>query len=1450
MLGKFSVKKPYTVLVAVILVIVLGVVSFTKMSTDLLPSISLPYVIVMTPYPGASPETVEMVVTKPVEASMATVSNIEGISSVSSENYSTVILEFAQSADMNAASLEIRENLDQIKSYWDDSVGSPIIMKLNPDMLPVMIAAVGNTGMTDAQVSDMTQNVVIPELESIEGVASASATGLFEESVNVIIRQEKIDAINKQVFAHIDDEMKDAEQELADGRQEIYDGQADLAEARAELEDSKQELVDNQQELDDNSAELEENKQKLADGKAEIAENKAKLEEGKSELANKKGETTAQLAAAETEILTAKTELEATKVHLTLEIATAKASIEAAQGMMVQLDEGIKKYNEAKQAVDRINDLVTKLDNVQAPTVPAPDSGNTPDSGIISDSGIASDSGATPDSGITLDPGSTPGTSQEITVGNVLTGEELAAIAQLLEQDVSWVSGKTVGTLKQALIAKKDGINAELEKMGDLQSQRAELEANISMQSAAISAMSTQLSVIEENMSSLDKALEQIYAGNLTAAIEFANAQTTISVGEMQLSAAETQLEASEAQLEAGEEQLKAGQEQIDSAWEQIQDGEEQLKDSAEQLKDALQQILDGEEELEEARVDAYNQADMNDILTVDTVKSLLAAQNFSMPAGYVTEEGIDYLVRVGDKPEDIEELKKMPLLNPEMDGVDIITLEDVADVFMTDNSEEIYANVNGAPGIMITIQKQTGYSTGDVSDRILDKFEELKEENEDLILITLMDQGIYIDLVMDSIINNVLFGAILAVLILILFLKDWRPTAVVACSIPVSLITAIVCMYFSGVTLNVISLSGLALGVGMLVDNSIVVIENIFRMRSEGYSAKEAAIEGAGEVAGAIMASTLTTVCVFLPIVFTEGIVRQLFVDMGLTIAYSLFASLLIALTVVPAMSAGVFSKVKPQKEGKVFGGLIKGYSKVLELSLRFKPIVFVLVLVLLVISAKAAFSKGTAFMPDMDSTQITMTLSLPKDTPLSQTADVTDSVIDRLREMEDVTDVGAMASTSSLSMLSGGGNSSTNETVVYISLREDKEKDNVEIAHDIRENIADILDANQAEAAIETSTMDMSALGGSGIVVQVKGRELDTLQEIAKDIAAIVEGVEGTAEVSDGLEEATGELRIVIDRQKAIEHGITVAQAFQQIQAKLADAASATTLETEIEEYSVYVKHANDIELTRKLVKDLELDHTKQDGKKEKIKLSDIAVFESTEAPKSVNRVDQTRYISVSASIAEGYNVGFVSDDVEAALKDYDMPEGYSYTMSGENETINDAMEQVFLMLVLALIFMYLIMVAQFQSLLSPFIIMFTIPLAFTGGLLGLYVSGSEVSVIALIGFVMLSGIIVNNGIVLVDYINQLRAGGMKKRDAIITAGRTRIRPVLMTALTTILALSTMAFSDDMGADMSKPMSVVTIGGLIYGTLLTLIVIPCIYDVFMREKNKTGSIEADENE
>ena len=1139
MISKFSVKKPYTVLVGVVLAIVLGVVSFTRMTTDLMPNISLPYVIVMTAYPGASPETVESVVTQPVEASMATVSNIENINSISSENYSMVILEFAQSTDMNAVSLEIRESLDQNKSYWDDSVGNPIIMKLNPDMLPVMIAAVGVEGMDYGEISTYVQNSIMPDLESIEGVASVSASGLLEESVNVIIRQEKIDAVNGLVHAAIDGKMKDAAEGLADARKGLEEGKKELEAGRKELE------------------------------------------------------------------------------------------------------EGRKALEEAK---------------------------------------------------------------------NAFGGAPIPAAVQ--------------------------------------------------------------------------------------------------------------------AELAAKQQALEAAEKELESAQQQLADGERELEES--------------EKAFEDARNAAYEQADMGKVLTVDTIKGLLTAQNFSMPAGYVTEEGISYLVRVGDKPSTVEELEALPLIDLHMEGVPVITLGDAADVFYTDNSDSIYTNVDGSAGVMLTIQKQTGYSTGEVSDRLLKRFESLMQENSGLSLITLMDQGVYIDLVMDSILNNILFGGLLAIVILILFLKDLRPTVVVAFSIPVSLVTAIVCMYFSGVTLNVISLSGLALGIGMLVDNSIVVIENIYRLRSEGRSVKEAAMEGAREVTGAIIASTLTTVCVFLPIVFTEGITRQLFVDMGLTIGYSLLASLVIALTVVPAMSSKILARGGQKKEGRIFGGFVKGYEKLLKASLKVKPLVLLLVVALLAASIYLAFTNGTAFMPDMDSTQMTVSVTLPDDATLADTSELTDKVVDAILSIEDVQNVGAMAKGSTMSMLGGGGNASTTATTVYVVTKEDKSMSNEEIADIILEKTAGL----EAEITVDTSSMDMSAMGGSGISIQVRGRDIDTLQRIAGEVAAIIEGVEGTVNVSDGLEEADEELRVAVKREEAVKYGITVAQVFSQLYAKLADANAATTLEAAAKDYSVYVMNGSDIELTRELLQELEVDGKDENGESIKVPLSSIADFEAASSLTSISRADQTRYISVSAAIADGYNVGLVSADVEERLADYRTPDGYDLVFSGENEMIVDAMQQIVLMLVLAVVFMYLIMVAQFQSLLSPFIIMFTIPLAFTGGFFGLFFSGSEVSVVAMIGFVMLAGIIVNNGIVLIDYMNQLRERGMEKREAILTAGRTRLRPVLMTALTTILALSTMVFSNDMGSEMAKPMALVTIGGLLYGTLLTLVVIPCIYDILSRNKKKPAPL------
>ena len=1405
MFGKFSVRKPYTVLVAVVLVIVLGIVSFTKMTSDLLPNISFPYVLVMTTYPGASPETVEMVVTKPVESSMATVSNIEEISSVSNENYSMVILQFAQSADMNAVSLEIRENLDQIRSYWDDSVGNPIIMKINPDMLPVMIAAVGGKDMSAAEITDLTNDTIVPELESIEGVASVSGMGLLEESVNVIIRQEKIDAVNEQVFDSIDKEIDENLAELQENKQDIYDGQAELENAKRDLADSEAELAQKQQELNDSKAELENSKKELADGRNELADKKSQLESGKTELNSKKDATTKQLAEAETKLLTAKADAEAAKTHLQLEIQTAEATVKGLDSGIEQAQAGVQMLEQAITAVNGIDATITMLDQI----------------------------------------------GDGMTFGN-LTSDQQENISQLcISAGISApTADTTMGEIKASLSQVKAGIlgSANVNDVSELQTKKSDLESTITdlesqkaMAAAPIDQYKSALSEVEGNIGKLDSALTELYQGNLQAAIEFANAQTTISLGEMQIASAESGLDSAQKQLEAGEEQIKSGQEQLDAGADQIKEGYDQINDNAEQLADALEQILDGEEQIEEAREDAYDQADMNGILTVDTVEQLLAAQNFSMPAGYVTEDGISYLIRVGDKPDTVEELKAMPILNVDMDGVDVITLGDVADVFMTDNSADIYTNVNGEPGILLTMQKQTGYSTGEVSDKILARFDELLEQNENLMLITLMDQGIYIDMVTDSIFNNIIFGAGLAILILLLFLRDIRPTAVIACSIPISIVAAVVCMYFSGVTLNVISLSGLALGIGMLVDNSIVVIENIYRLRSEGASVTEAAIEGTREVAGAIAASTLTTVCVFLPIVFTEGITRQLFVDMGLTIGYSLGASLIVALTVVPAMSSKILVKTKEQKESRFFNGLMNGYGKVLDWSLKHKAVIFIGVLVLLVGSALASLSKGTAFMPTMESTQMTITLELPDTTPLSETAEVTDRVVEILRNMEDVEDVGAMASTSSMGSLMGGSaDSSTHETSIYLTTVEKPKLNNKELSNAIEEQTAQLCEETGAELSIETSMMDMSALGGDGISIQVRGRDLDTLQQIAKEVAAIVEATEGTAKVSDGLEEATGEMRILIDRDKAMDQGLTVAEVYQQIAAKLKDASSATTFETTAKEYEVYVKNANDMELTRKLVQDLIIEKTDKDNKKVEIPLKDIAAFENTISPKSVSRTEQNRYIAVSASIADGYNVGLVSRKLEQNLADYEVPEGYSLVMEGENEMIVDAMQQLMLMLLLAVIFMYLIMVAQFQSLKSPFIIMFTIPLAFTGGFLGLFLGNCEVSVVAVIGFVMLAGIIVNNGIVIVDYMNQLIAQGMEKHEAILQAGRTRLRPVLMTALTTILGLLPMVFGTDMGAAMGKPMAIVTVGGLLYGTLLTLLVVPCIYDLMNSRKTR----------
>lgn len=1316
-------------MVGIVLVIILGVVSLSKMSTDLLPSMNLPYAIVVTTYPGASPEQVENTVTQPIEAAMASTSNIKNISSNSSNNMSMVILEFEQTANMDSVTVEMRESLDQISGYWPDTVGNPIIMKLNPDMMPIMIAAVEVEGMDSLEISDFTDSDLIPEIESVEGVASVTGTGLIEESIQVTLNQKKIDAINEKITASLDEKFSDAEEELSSAEHEISSGKNELSSGQTEMANQ---ISDAQNQLNDKKIELFQTETDLKNKLAELQGTKTQTENGITGLRELQGQVQT--------LIESKGKL--------------KEGIAMLQEQMKQLESQSKKLQEQAEK------LQEQLEQIQA-----------------------------------------------------LPPEQQEQMQEELEQ---------MQAQQEQMQAQQEQMRAQQEQM---QIKLEELQSQLEQVEGGLTQIKTQLATQEGSTITGDSTDEQLmnYISTSLAQAEQGLNQinegiTAIEAGLQSVAEGKTTINDTLATL--NQNQI-TGSVEMGSASAQLASGEEKLKES--------------KETFEEQKKEAYDAADLNNILTMETLTNLLTAQNFSMPAGYMTDEGERYMVRVGDAVDSIEALKNMVLMDLGMDGIEVIHMSDVADIAVVDNSSESYAKLNGQPGVMLSIEKQTGYSTGDVTKRIYQKIDSLKKNNENLEVSVLMDQGVYIDMIVDSVLNNMIFGAILAIIILLLFLKDIRPTLVIAVSIPISVVFAVVLMYFSGVTLNMISLSGLALGIGMLVDNSIVVIENIYRMRNEGFSSRKAAVEGAKQVSGAITASTLTTVCVFAPIVFTEGITRQLFVDMGLTIAYALLASLIIALTFVPMMGSNMLKKTKDRKH-PWFDKFQEGYGSILERLLRFKPLVLLVMIALLVVSIKAATSKGTAFMPDMESTQMSVEITPPEEGKFEDACKLADEVTEKIQTIADVESVGAMAGGGGIATSMMGGSGSGNNISLYIILKEDKELTNDEIA----KQITDLTKDMEGEINISSSNMDMGALAGEGLSIRIKGRDLDRLQEIAKEVSEIVGQVEGTIDVSDGMEETEHEFRIVVDKEKAAQYGMTVAQIYQIVYEQMENDVSDGTISTDIKDYDVYLESVEQSEASIKSLKNLTFTYTdKESGEEKEISIAEVAKFEQLESLTSITRDGQERYVTVSAGIGEGYNVGLVGDEVNKAIADFELPEGYSIEMTGENETINEAMEQLMLMLILAVAFIYLIMVAQFQSLKAPFIILFTIPLALTGGFLALFLTNSEISIIAMIGFVMLVGIIVNNGIVMVEYINQLRREGMDKKEAIVIAGKTRLRPILMTAMTTILAMSTTAFGNDMGSDMSRPMAVVTIGGMIYGTLMTLVVVPCIYDLFYSNRS-----------
>lgn len=1412
-MSKFSVKKPLTVFVAVIAVLVLGVVAYTRMTPDLLPNMDFPYVMIMTPYPGASPEKVEAEITKPMEQAMSTLEHIKTVSSNSGENASMVMLEFEESVNMDTIGVDIQQKITQLSANWDEAVSSPYVLKINPSMLPVEVAALSMEGMDTIALTEFVDDTLMNKLEGIPGVARISATGKIQSQLHVILDQGKIDDLNQRIADTINGNLDEAAEELADKKQDLQGAKGQMSSAQSKLEQGADAVIQGEQQLKEKKKEL-----------------LAAQKELQTQLTKLRAERVALAGSYETLRL-----LNDQVVQLERQAQDVQAQIGVLDGLLAEQQEIEDLKAQLEQGGGEPEPTVSPEGGESKPTEPEePEGESKPTVPEVTEGG---ETGTTTPEGTEstdVQTGSEPTISQEEPAAQSHETEETAQ-SLALDSPVPLAVSLTARMEAPVLHLLADGqTDLEIllaEKIA--QHQQHLLEQGFTTDAEVASAKAklvSQQAVLEAALVKIDQTLE----AQGTSRSELAGAVAELKAGLDKMDAGIAQLEKTQKDLETGlitvEEAQSTLEEQKLKGMLQLSTAAGKLAAGAASIDMALQQIDTGLDTLEDSREDALRQADLNNIITMDMVTKVLTAQNFAMPAGYVQDGDVSYMVSVGDEITDLETLENLLLFDLGIEGIEPVHLKDVAVVMLADNRDETYAKLNGQDGVMLSFEKQSTYATAETTNNIQARFRQLEQEYPGLRFVSLMNQGDYIYLIVDSILSSLLLGALFAIVVLYIFLRDLRPTFITLCSIPVSVIFAIVLMYFSGVTINMISLSGLAVAVGMLVDNSVVVIENIYRLRAKGANVIQAAVSGAGQVAGAVTASTLTTVCVFAPIVFVEGITRQLFTDLALTMTYALLASLIVSLTLVPAMASGMLRKQKEQKPGFLETKLLPLYRKAVTWTLGHKAVVLAGAAVLLVVTAVASLSRGFIFMPQMDMPNVSVTVTMPEGADMDRASDLADQVLQRIDQVAGIDTVGAMMD---VGTSSAAGVAQTNYTVtIYITLS-DENASGAAAGREIEQLCQDLPCTVSASSAM----MDMSMLTGSGVSLNLYSEDMDALQQAAVKTAETLGGLEGIGEVSNGLEDAAPALHVRVDRNEAMRHGLTVAQIYMELASGLKADGVVASLELDGITTEVIVQKPEGAVLDAQELRDYVFEITGQDGEITQVPLKDFAKVENTASLSSINRLNQRRYLTVNAQIQPGYNVTLLTEQAKKALSQLDLGQGVSYQFTGENENIMDAMGQLMMMLILGVLLVYLVMVAQFQSLKSPFIVMFTIPLAFTGGFLALLLCGMEISVISLIGFVMLTGIIVNNGIVLVDYINQLRLEGMERREAIVEAGITRMRPILMTTITTVLGLIDMAVRKTAGTALMQPIAVVCIGGLVYATLMTLFVVPCIYDLLNRK-------------
>ncbi|MBQ9179222.1 MAG: efflux RND transporter permease subunit [Firmicutes bacterium] len=1238
---KISVKKPYMVLVSVLVLVVLGVTGFTRMTTDFLPEMELPYMMVATAYPGASPQKVETEITDPIENNISTINGVKNVISTSSENSSRVMLEFENDTNMDSAMIKVTTAINQLE--LPERSSKPIILEVSMDMLPVSYISVDYKGKEGTELSSYINDEIIPELKRQDGVASVQTAGMVTDSLEIKLSKKKVDALNDKIRASVIEKLDDAK--------------ASLDQAQSALNSASSNLQKQQKNLD---------KQKN-----KTAGETAKL----TKMMN-------QALATQTAMNSQVTSLEAYETGLKAEKSGYEQMLNAMGDQVKLLPEGNPARAQYDAATKRVSEIDAELSNIK--------------------------------------------------------------------------------TEKAAAKAASEAAGKQLEKA--------------------------------------TKNYENVESGKMTAAAAFGSGA---------------------AQLSAAQQTIADNQKELD----------------------------DGLKSYEDSRKQALENADASQLLSLDTLQGIIDAQNFSMPAGYVNDEDMQYLLKIDEETKSRKAMNNLVIAN--IDGVGDIRMKDVATVKVVDNADNTYAKVNGNDAAVLAVYKSSSAGTSAVSKALKETEEKLEKDNKGLHFTSLMDQGDYIAIIIQSVFTNLIAGALLAILILILFLRSIRPTVVVALAIPLSVLFAILAMYFSDISMNIISLSGLALGIGMLVDNAIVVVENIYRLKAQGMSAARAAVMGANQVAGAITASTLTTICVFVPIMFTDGLTKTLMIDMALTITYSLLASLIVALSVVPSLSSTLLKNAQP-KEEKFMNRLKEKYETALTFCLRMKFVPIAIAIVLLGICAAKVMSTGIVIIPEMSSNQMSMQMQTKQESSTEEDYELMDKISKEVAAVKGVKTVGTIQATS----LGMGGGSQDKSYTAMVLLEDEYANQNTKIAGKVEKILAG---EELEEFTVQASNMDTSQMFGQGLQVDIYGDDEEELLRISKDMMKLAGEIKGFENISNNQDAREKELVLNIDKDKAMHEGLTIAQIYQALQKKLTTDQKATTIERNGSTMDGIIVDKTD-ELTRSNLLDFEIeveqaagqsaqsssgsgsdsgssDSAESSGPK-KVRLGDIATVKEQDGVSDIRHENGSRMMSVTADTKEGYNTTLLSRLMQKNIDNYDAPSGYKLEIAGEVESVNKMVRDMLLMMLVAVILIYLIMLAQFANFLSPFIVMFTIPLAFTGGFIALMVTGQELSMIALMGFLILSGVVVNNGIVFIDYANQLRRAGMEKRRALIETGKARMRPIMMTALTTVLAMSVMAVSKGQGAEMGKGMAIVTIGGLLYATLMTLFIVPVLYDIFYRKK------------